>query len=80
MTTQHIAIPIELFAQLEAKAQAVGKTVDKLASEALRESLGKEPFETKATRWRDKYGKKPGYTPEQVPDVVREWRHEQRGR
>jgi hypothetical protein len=80
MATQRLDIPVELFAQLEAKAQAEGKTVDELALQTLRESLTREPFEAKAARWREKYGKTSRYTPEQVPDVVHEWRKEQRER
>jgi phage-related baseplate assembly protein len=79
-TMATIDIPAELFAQLLAKAQAEGKTVDELALDALRESLDKESFTAMTTRLREKYASKVKYTPEQVPDLVREMRQEQRER
>jgi hypothetical protein len=45
MTTQRIDIPVDLFAQLEAKARAEGKTVDEFASEALRDGLREQKWE-----------------------------------
>lgn len=75
-----IDISAELFARLQAKAQAEGRTVDELALDALRDSLGKETITEKATRFSQKKADRVKYTPEQAPDVVHEWRKEQRGR
>lgn len=71
-----IHIPDELLAELQAKAAAEGKTVDELAEVALRQGL-----EYRA--WQDllEYGKKngasSGYTEDDVPGLVKEWRREQ---
>jgi len=80
MVTRHIIhISGELYAELAAKAAEEGKTVDELAEDVLRKGLDDRA-------WQDllAYGSErrtaSGYTAEGVPDLVREWRREQRGR
>jgi hypothetical protein len=75
-------IPGDLYTQLQAKAEAEaeGKTVDEMALETLRESLDRESIIDIADRFSKKYASRVKYTPEQVPDVVHEWREEQHRR
>jgi hypothetical protein len=71
-----IHVSDELLAELQAKAAAEGKTVDELAEVALRKGL-----EDRA--WQDllEYGRKngaaSGYTEDDVPGLIKEWRREQ---
>ena len=69
----------EPLAELRAKAEAAGKSVDELAEEALRQGLeGRDWQELLA------YGRETGraseYTEQDVPRLVKEWRREQRSR
>lgn len=48
VSTQRIDIPSDLFAQLRAKAELEGRTVDELAADTLREGL-------KEKRWQDMF-------------------------
>jgi hypothetical protein len=73
-------IPGDLYTQLQAKAEAEGKTVDEMALDPLRQSLDRESITDMADRISKKYANSLKYTPEQIPDVVREWRKEQHGR
>ena len=80
MATQNsIHISDELPAELRSKAEAEGKTVDELAEEALRKGLGDQA-------WQDlfEYGRQTGaasgYSEEDVPGLLKEWRSEQRNR
>jgi hypothetical protein len=75
-----LEIPGDLYSQLQAKAEAEGKTVDEMALETLRESLDRGSITDMADRFSKKYGSRVKYTPEQVPGVVHEWRKEQHGR
>jgi hypothetical protein len=54
-------------------------TPDELAVETLRAGLRQQSWQAKAARWQE-YGKASGYTADDVPDVVRQWRNEQHGR
>ncbi len=71
----NIHVPDELFAELEAKAELEGKSVDDLVSETLRKGLEDDS-------WRDllEYGRRKGlesgYTEADVPDLVKQWRRE----
>ena len=55
-----VTLPEELVAQLEAAAQAEGKTVEQWLGDRIQDRAS-------------------GYTEEDVPRVVKEWRREQRG-
>jgi predicted transcriptional regulator len=69
-TQNNVHVSEELLAELQAKAQAEGKTVDELAEEALRKSL-----EERA--WQDllayglETGRESGYSEADVPDIVK---------
>jgi hypothetical protein len=69
----NVRLPEDLLAQLEAQAQSRGLTPDKLAVETLRAGLRQQSWQAKAARWQE-YGKASGYTTDDVPDVVRQWR------
>jgi plasmid stability protein len=79
MATINLCLPEDLLAGLEAKAAAEGKSVEQLAEEALRASL-------KVPSWEDllayglENGRRSGYTEDDVPRLVKEFRREQRGR
>ena len=80
MATQHIIhVSGELHAELAAKAAEEGKTVDQLAEEALRKGLEDRAWQDLLAYGRER-GKASGYTEEDVPNLVREWRREQRDR
>ena len=80
MATQNsIHVSDELLAELQAKAAAEGKTVDELAEEAIRQGLEDRAWQGLLDYGRER-GRASGYTEEDVPRVVREWRQEQRGR
>jgi hypothetical protein len=77
-TQNNVHVSDDLLAELQSKAQAEGKTVDQLAEEALRKGLADRT-------WHDllDYGRKTGlasgYTEEDVPVLIKQWRREQRG-
>jgi hypothetical protein len=73
-------IPGDLYTQLQAKAEAEGKSVDEMALDTLRESLDRESITDMAERFSKKYASRVKYAPEQVPDVVHQWRKDQHGR
>jgi len=80
MATQNsIHVSDELLAELQAKAQAEGKTVDELADEALRKGLEERSWQDLLAYGRER-GRASGCTEEDIPQVVKEWRREQRGR
>jgi hypothetical protein len=78
-TGNNIRVPDDLLAELEVKAAAEGTTADDLVAETLRESLRDRSWQTLLFRGR-KYGEASGITEDQVPEVVRDWRNEQRER
>ena len=61
------------------RLRRAGLTVDELAVETLREGLREQSWQAKVARWSG-YGKASGFTADQVPDVVDQWRNEQHGR
>jgi hypothetical protein len=69
----------ELLTELRSKAQVEGRTVDDLAEEALRKGLEERTWEDLFAYGR-KTGNPSGYAEEDVPEIVKEWRREQRGR
>jgi len=75
----NVRLPEDLLAELEAQAHSRGLTPDELAVETLRAGLRQQSWQAKAARWQE-YGKASGYTADDVPDVVRQWRNEQHGR
>ena len=79
MATINIHISDELLAELQSKAAAEGKTVDELAGEALRKGLEEQSWQDLLDYGRER-GRASGYTEEDVPRVVKEWRREQRDR
>lgn len=80
MTTQNsIHVSDELLAELQAQAAAYGKTIDQLAEEALRKGLEERVWQDMLEYGREN-GKRSGYKESDVPDLVREWRREQRSR
>ena len=79
MATINVHISDELLAELQSKAAAAGKTVDELAEEALRRGLEEQSWQDLLGYGRER-GRASGYTEEDVPRVVKEWRSEQRGR
>ena len=68
-----IHVSDELLAELRAKAEAAGKTVDEMAEEALRKGLGEPSWEDLLAYGRER-GLASGHTEEDVPRVVRESR------
>ena len=78
MASNIIHVSDELLADLQEKAVSKGRTVDDLAEEALRKGLEDQ-------QWQDllaygmENGRASGYTEEDVPRIVKEWRREQHG-
>ena len=78
MATQNsIHVSDELLAELRAKAQTAGKTVDELAEEALRRAL-EEPSWQDILAYGLERGRASGYTEDDVPRVVRQNRKRHR--
>ena len=78
-TQNNVHVSDELLAELQSKALAAGKTVADLAEEALRKGLEEQSWQDLLAYGRER-GRASGYTEEDVPRVVKEWRSEQRGR
>lgn len=76
-TRNSIHVSDELLAELRAKAQTAGKTVDELAEETLRRGLEEQSWEDLLAYGLER-GRASGYTEEDVPEVVRENRRRQR--
>jgi hypothetical protein len=74
MGTVHV--PDDLLAQLRAQAATEGKSVDELATEALRRSLEDRSWQDLLAYGRERRHAK-GFTEDQAADVVHEWRKEQ---
>jgi hypothetical protein len=79
MATINVHVSDETLAELRAKAEAEGKTVDELAEAALRKGLEEQSWQDLIAYGRER-GRASGYAEEDVPRVVKEWRREQRGR
>jgi hypothetical protein len=75
----NVSIPEDLLAELKAQAARRGLTVDEVAVETLRDGLREQSWQAKVARW-SRYGKASEYSADQVPDVVDQWRNEQRGK
>ena len=79
MATIKVHVSDELLAELQSKAAAAGKTVDELAEAALRKGLEEQSWQDLLTYGRER-GRASGYTEEDVPRIIKEWRREQRDR
>lgn len=71
----NLHVPNELLVELRSKALAAGKTVDQLAEEALRRGLNDQAWQDLLAYGRQR-GEASGYSEEDVPRLVREWRRE----
>jgi hypothetical protein len=76
-TQNNLHVPDELLAELQSKAEAEGKTVDKLAEETLRKGLEDRAWQELLAYGQER-GLASGYTEEDVPRVVRENRQRHR--
>ena len=75
----NVRLPEDLLAELKAEAAPRELTADALATEMVRKGLREQSWQARIARWHG-YGKTSGYTADQVPDVVEQWRNEQHGR
>jgi hypothetical protein len=73
----NIHVPDELLAELHAKAAVEGKSVDEVATEALRMGLEDRSWRNLLEYGRQK-GLESGYTEADVPGIVKQWRGEHR--
>ncbi len=74
----NLRVPDDLLVELQARAAAEGVNVETLAEEALRKGLEERAWQDLLAYGRER-GKASGYTEEDVPRLVIEWRREQRG-
>ena len=72
-----IRVSEELLADLQAKAAESGKTMDEVAEETLRTGLEERAWQELIAYGRER-GQASGYTEDDVPGLVKEWRREQR--
>jgi hypothetical protein len=79
MACINVYVSDELLAELQSKAGVEGKTVDELAAEALRKGLAEQSWQDLLTYGCER-GRASGYTEEEVPGIIKEWRREQRSR
>ena len=79
MATIHLHVSDEVIAELRSKAEARGTSVDELAEEALRRGLEEQSWIELLAYGRER-GRASGYTEQDVPAIVKEWRREQPGR
>ena len=79
MATINVHVSEETLAELQVKAAAEGKTVDELAEESLRRGLEERTWQD-LLAYGSERGRASGYTEEDVPRLVKEWRREQRNR
>ena len=75
----NLHIPDELLTQLQAKAAAEGKTLEEITEETIRAGLRERSWEETLAYGRER-GRASGIPEDQVPDIVKEWRREQRER
>jgi predicted Ser/Thr protein kinase len=69
-TQNNVHVSDELLAELRAKAQSEGKTVDELAEEALRKALEERDWQDLLAYGRQT-GRQSGYTEADVPEIVK---------
>jgi len=70
MASNTIHVSDDLLAELQAKAQAEGKTVDELADGALRKGLEDRAWQDLVNYGRET-GQASGHTAEEVPEIIR---------
>ena len=75
----NIKVSEELLLRLEAKASAEGRNVNEVAEAALREVLHEKSWQELLARGRQ-YGQASAIDEDRVPDIVREYRKENRER
>jgi plasmid stability protein len=78
-TQNNLRVPDELLAELRLKANAEGKSVEELATQALRTGLEERSWQ-ELLEYGQARGRESGYTEEDVPRIVKEWRRELRGK
>jgi plasmid stability protein len=66
----NLHVPEDLLAELQAKAQAEGRTVEELAEEALRQSLQERSWQD-LLAYSFETGRASGYTEADVPVIVK---------
>jgi hypothetical protein len=71
-----ITVPEDVLAGLQARAEAEDKTVEELVEELLRAGVQRPSWEELLAHGQQR-GRASGYTEDQVPDVVHEWRRAQ---
>jgi hypothetical protein len=76
MPGANVHIPDDLLAELRARAQAEGRTLDEIVEHALRAGLNERAWQDLLAYGRER-GQASGISEEQVPEVVKEWRREQ---
>ena len=79
MAAIELHVSDEVIAELRSKAAARGTSMDELAEEALRRGLEEQSWIELLAYGRER-GRASGYTEEEVPAIVKDWRREQRGR
>ena len=72
-TQNNVHVSDELLAELQAKAQTEGKTVDELAEEALRKALEDRDWQDLLDYGR-RTGRESGYAEADVPEIVKKRR------
>lgn len=73
------SLPDDLVMQIEATAALQGKNLDEWLEKTLRANLEREDWSDLLAYGRQK-GVESGYTEQDVPQVVEDWRRDQRGR
>lgn len=79
MAAIELHVSDEVIAELRSKAEARGTSMDDLAAEALRRGLEEQSWIELLAYGRER-GRASGYTEEEVPAIVNDWRKEQRVR
>ena len=72
-TQNNVHVSDELLVELQAKAQAEGKTVDELAEETLRKGLDERDWQD-LLAYGHQTGRESGYTEADVPEIVKKRR------
>jgi hypothetical protein len=77
MIDNNLHVPDDLLLELRSQAEAQGKTLDQIAEETLRAGLKERSWQDLLGYGRER-GRLSGIGEEQVPEVVVQWRREQR--
>jgi hypothetical protein len=76
---KNVALPADLLAVVNEIAAAQGKTPDELIEDATRRYVARERLSPLVQR-NEERARLLGFSEEDVPGLVRQWRREQRGR